>query len=180
VPAGILSSTIRGKDSKVCLTVATHGTLIAELAAGDEPAIGEALLADASYLLGYSEEPQLRQAVLLGAIACEVEIKQVLIKAATPTQAALVDTLFENPRDFSVAAASLFDKVAKAVVGRSLKEEDRALFNQVSDLFTVRNRIAHRGGADVTEDRMRTAVVAAKKGFAWAQTLRPQSDEGDG
>jgi hypothetical protein len=87
----------------------------------------DALIADAKYLASLSDPPQLREAVLLAAIACEVTIKQTLRAACSNAARPVLDWALDNPRDVSEQAAGLFDKTAKAVTGRSLREENKAV-----------------------------------------------------
>lgn len=132
--------------------------------------IAETFLADARHF-AWAQKADVSRAVLLVAIACEVKVKQVLRDKSSPSILPLVDVLLENPRDWSLAAAALFDKAMLAALGRSLKNEDRELFNHIEKLFQLRNKIAHRGqnpGIPESND----AVAAAWKVFKWLDEIR--------
>jgi hypothetical protein len=128
--------------------------------------LAETLLVDA---LRASEDlhPDLRVATLLAAVACEVKIKQAMRRLATPEQEALVSALLENPHDWSMAANELFNKGIKAVCGRSMRDEDRPLWNAVKLLFTERNKIAHKGGEGLNEDILKDHCKVANRAFVW-------------
>ncbi len=130
---------------------------------------GETLLADARYFLS-SEPPDLQRAVLTAAIGCEVKIKQTLRTKAPAESIKLINLLLENPRDFSLAACSLFDKGTEAALGRSLRSDNRQLYNRVTKLFELRNKIAHKGEtppAAVAGDM----IAAAQEAFRWLDKL---------
>jgi hypothetical protein len=78
------------------------------------------LLADAFTHLS-NTPPDRWRAVLLAAIACESRIKSTLIAAAPADRLPLLNVILDNPHKVTVAAVNLFDKVATAAVGRSLK-----------------------------------------------------------
>ncbi|RAG81553.1 hypothetical protein DN069_32380 [Streptacidiphilus pinicola] len=73
-------------------------------------------------------------------------------------------------REFAQAAFALFDHGIKAVTGRSLREENKELFKEVSRLFTVRNGIAH-GGEGPFMNEVRRHVATAGQVFAWCDCL---------
>lgn len=101
------------------------------------------------------------------AIACEVKIKTFLREHSNAEQAALVELLLENPRDWSLAAAALFDKPLKIVGGRSLKDEDdKSLWKGVIDLFERRNALAHRGKIP-TQAQALACLSTSRKVFGW-------------
>jgi hypothetical protein len=77
----------------------------------------------------------------------------------------------ENHREVTVTAVDgLFDKLMKTTQGRSLRDDDRPLFNRVKELFELRNRIAHRG-AGASRDEARAAVRSAMDAFAWLERI---------
>ena len=82
----------------------------------------------------------------------------------------MVSILLENPRDWSLAAAALFDKPIGLVTGHSLKEDDKGLWKQISHLFTTRNAIAHRG-EQPSPELARELVDAAVQATAWLESL---------
>jgi hypothetical protein len=113
--------------------------------------------------------------VLIAAIACEVKVKSVLRARVKDDARDLLELTLENPRDFSFAARALFHEVSKAVIGHSLRDDDRPLYKRVVRLYEVRNDLAHRGVTptiDVAEDCVRAAVQAAR----WLDQLPGPSD----
>jgi len=130
--------------------------------------------ADAMHLATSSTRQNLRHAVLLAAIACELAVKRTLLsEVAGPTQADLVSLVLDNPRDVSVSAVNLFHKGCQAVSGRSLRKESPGLFKRVEHLFEDRNRIADRGHSVMPEDpRLIDDVQAAGQALAWLEALR--------
>lgn len=118
--------------------------LIAQTISGVAADFARTILADAQYL-SYQNDPDIRLILLLSAVSCEVKIKETLRLLAVEEQKDLVDLLIGSPRDFSLAAATLFDSGLRAVSGRSLREDDRDLYNGLSKLYQDRNAVAHRG-----------------------------------
>ena len=157
-------------SSDRALSLEDHGGVIAQASLGERPALHHALIADASYLVSRSDPPQRREALLLAAIACEVTIKQTL-RAACPMPALpLLDWALDNPRDLSVQAAGLFDKTAKAVTGRSLREENRSVYKGVVTLFEDRNGVAHRG-KEIADGVAQTHLKNAEAALEWTAGL---------
>lgn len=153
------------RTSEHALTLAQAEALLARLAASDEPKLWESFLADAD------SASDVTHGVLLAAVACEVAIKTHLSESATDEQSKLVDLLLSRPRDFSMAAASLWDKPSSAVLGRSLREEDPALYARVDRLFEDRNRIAHKALAGLrAEQELRNEIAAAREAVDWLQS----------
>jgi hypothetical protein len=137
------------------------------------PEVAESLLADARYLAHWAPLIQNRQSILLAAMACELKGKAMLKDAAGQDRLGLLlNVVLENPRTFPQAAHELFDSLCKAVLGRSLKDDNRPLFKRLRSLFELRNRVAHRGeappGADETKDLVRTATEV----FKWVDDVR--------
>jgi hypothetical protein len=139
------------------------------------PPLAEALLADAVYYFQHATPADPARAVLIAAIACEVKVKSVLRARVKDDARDLLELTLENPRDFSFAARALFHEVSKAVIGHSLRDDDRPLYKRVVRLYEVRNDLAHRGVTptiDVAEDCVRAAVQAAR----WLDQLPGPSD----
>jgi hypothetical protein len=152
--------------------------LIKELALDTPIPLGRALMADAQYF-AYSDgeaSPHLRQAVLIAAVACEVGVKQMLTSYASPDQGPLLSLLLNSPRDYSMAAVTLFHTASRAITGRSLSEENAQLYRRLERAFTIRNRIAHRGGEGVHQEDLVRAFVAAKASFEWLNTFDSPPD----
>jgi hypothetical protein len=113
-----------------------------------------------------------KHGVVLAAIGCEIAVKAALKAGATGEQGALVELLLDHPRDFSVAAASLYDRPCKIVLGTSLKEHDRDLFKDIEQLFHHRNRIVHRGLSDLSDTTtLANDIGAASKAVRWVESL---------
>jgi hypothetical protein len=137
--------------------------------ANSSPELPELLLADAQFIASSAEPPDPSRALLIAAVACEVKIKAFLRTSATAEQAPLMELLLSNPRDWSLAAAALFDKPLKIVASRSLKEE-QGLWKRIRKLFEQRNALAHRGKVP-TEDEAKEGISASRDVFAWLESL---------
>jgi hypothetical protein len=169
---------IHGTES--ALTGELHAVLVQKASEGAEPNLADKFLRDAEYTAFAASTPHLRQAVLLAAIACEIKVKAAITTLASPEQLPLVNLLLENPRDWTMAAAALFDKGLKAVSNISLRDEDRPLYNQIDLLFQDRNKIAHRGGVRVSHDvTLIKHITSAKLAFEWLDGILGQVSEGD-
>jgi hypothetical protein len=144
--------------------------LLQSVTEGKTPSLPEILLADAAYYAVYAAPTDLPRALLSAAVACEVKIKFTLRELVRPDGELLLELLLSNPRDYSMAAASLLDKAAKAVTGRSLREEDPKLFKRVEALFSRRNALAHRGQLPSEESAL-DSVRAAGEAFRWLRSL---------
>jgi hypothetical protein len=138
---------------------------------GNETPLPEELLNDAKYLAWIRDPPDLRLAVLLGAIACEAKIKQLLPSVASADATELLEMVLNNPRDVTIAVVTHLDKTSKAVAGRSLREEDADLYKAVVRLFETRNKIAHGKGVQPGEEEMRAGIRAAAQAFGWIDGL---------
>jgi hypothetical protein len=156
-------------NDRGALTERSVNEVIERAATGAEVPTAAALIADAMHMLR-GTEPDLKRAVLSAAIAAELLIKEALRVRAKPDAALMVDVLLDNPRDFSVAAAALFDKPLAAVCGHSLKDEDRDLYVRIQRLFERRNSIAHRG-ADIPRPEAADSVRAARDVADWLSEL---------
>jgi hypothetical protein len=138
--------------------------------------LSESLLADVGFFR-WSHFPQAgAAAVLLAAIACEIEAKSVIRRTAGDRLEA-VELLMSRAREFSGPARELFSKVMKAANGRSLKEEDSGLERDLGALFEVRNGIAHRSQIPTLEQAM-ASTRTAERVFEWLHTFgSPNSAE---
>ncbi len=142
--------------------------LFLDLASHDAtPPLPETLLADAFFYAWRATPANPQLGLMLAAIGCEAKIKAFLTEIAQPSQLALVELVLGNPRDVSLAAASLFDKALRAVAGVSLREDNRVLYNSISQLFAHRNAFAHRGDPDLDAQAIRLDLNAARDVFRW-------------
>lgn len=136
--------------------------LLARVDRGVAPPLWDVFLADAN------SATDLKHAVLLAAIACEVAVKTTLQERSNADQAPLIDLMLNHPRDVSLAAANLFDEPCRLILGRSLREDDKALFVEMSHLFEDRNKIAHRGLAKLRDDAsLQREVSSASAAIDW-------------
>jgi hypothetical protein len=151
--------------------------ILADLAADGFPPFSRRLLYDALYLTRTRHPPDFRLAVFSAAVAVEMQIKQTLEAMCHDEGRALLDALFNNPRDYSVAIVSHLDKTAMAVCGRSLRSEDRELWKRANALFEVRNAIAHGNDPQPSDDDMWGAVLAALDVYRWLLALTGDTAE---
>lgn len=119
------------------------------------------LLADAKYFALAAETQNLGLAIVLGAMACEIGVKQAMTDLAGAERVALVEAIIANPREVTMAALDLFNTGLKAVAGRSLRDDDRDTYKRLQKLFEFRNRYVHRGAVEPTADEVRDVLDAA-------------------
>jgi hypothetical protein len=170
LPVGFHTLEVRESPPESAIDPAFISSLDQLLNDGRPPLpIAETFLADALHF-AWARLADLQRAVLLAAIACEVKVKRVLRDKTTPGILPMLDVLLENPRDWSLAAAALFDKAMRAALGHSLKDEHRDLFKRIDNLFRLRNGIAHRGQRPSSPEA-NEAVAAARKVFEWLDAL---------
>lgn len=147
------------------------GPIRTALSAATYPGVAEILLADARHhVIRADIKHEAAIALLLAAIAVEVKAKQSLRQKTSAERLALLDVVVDSPRDVTVAAANLLDRVARAVVGRSLRDDNLALFKRVDLLFQRRNAFAHRAEYP-SETEARDATNAARAVFEWLDSL---------
>jgi hypothetical protein len=147
-----------------------HLAALAEDAGEGPPGLLAALAKVAEHYARYAVR-DLRRAVLMAAIACEVKLKETLRRCATDAQQSLVDFALDNPHEVTVTAADgLFDKLMLATLGRSLRKEDTPLFKDIQRLYKVRNAITHRGTMPDEAD-VGCVVRAARRCFIWPDSL---------
>jgi hypothetical protein len=135
----------------------------------DGPDTTSYLLAQASYLVRSVPDPQPGLAVLLAAVACEAHVKEVLLERAESATKPLLDTLLRKPRIFQEPALELFGEVARAVLGKSLRDDDRALWKKIDELFQARNKMAHVADRPSLE-KARELVIAANQAMKWVDS----------
>jgi hypothetical protein len=128
-------------------------------------AIGS-LLAQASYLVRSVRDPQPGLAILLAAVACEAHVKEVLLERVDSATRPLLDTLLRKPRIFQEPTLELFGEVASAVLGRSLRDDDRPLWKKIDELFQARNKMAHVANRPSLE-KARELIIAANQAMKW-------------
>ena len=144
----------------VGLPALTVDAAMSALSDGVSPA--RALLSQAQYMTLPTNSPQPGTAILLAAVAAETYAKESLKSrrppGSTPSLRSLTGTYG--------TAVQLYGPVAKAVIGRSLEDEDPALWSVLGSLFNARNKMAHWLKTPTHLDARRL-VVAAKKAMDW-------------
>jgi hypothetical protein len=142
--------------------------IVDAMAPGHEPPIAATLLADARAIYWPARRTgrDHQRAVLLAAIACEVEVKERLRQLAAGPQARLLEVIVANPRDVTQSVPQLLRDASEAITGCSLFKDDRQLWNGIERLFQVRNRVAHRGHVASAKEAQE-GVAAAVRLFAW-------------
>jgi hypothetical protein len=135
--------------------------LIARVRSGQGPDLAESLLRDALFVAQHSEPSASLSAVLLAATAVEFRIKEVLRRAANGSTLEMLELLLTNPRDWSLAAAALWDRPSEIILGSSLRDAGHQLWKRLEKLIKRRNGLAHKGripsSDEITED-VKTAV----------------------
>jgi len=159
--------------SKDAISMDVHESAVRSTEVEATLGVPEVLLADAMYLVWTAAVPQYREALLLAAMAAEVKIKQSLELACPESARPLLEFALHNPRDVSMQAAGLFDKAAKATVGRSLREENQRLYKDVVRLFENRNAVAHRAHK-VEPESVKADIRASQEAIMWADALQSE------
>jgi hypothetical protein len=126
----------------------------------------ELLLAQASYWATWTQNPKPGLAVMLTAMACESRIRQVLVERVNSEAAPLLKVLLDKPQVFQSPAHDLFDHVAKAVLGRSLREDNPVVWAQLRKVFQLRNKMAH-SGIEPPQSDVGPLAFAGYKVFDW-------------
>lgn len=132
------------------------------------------LLAQATYWAAHASGNDPYTAVLLAAIACESHAKAVFSEAlASRGEQPLSELLLARSDLIAPRALELYGPVALAIIGKSLKNENRKLYNDLQRLFELRNKVAHTGafvpqqkGDDPNADAL-AAVRTARQAVAW-------------
>jgi hypothetical protein len=137
---------------------------------GSVPNLGRTFLAEALWSASISVSRRPSQAVVLAAVACEVSAKTRLRELADPKARPLLDVLVDNVR--GITARDLFHHVPQALIGRSLRTEDRELWKKIDRLFEKRNQVVHVG-ASVSEEEANELAWAASNAVRWLDWLRP-------
>ncbi|HEV2639018.1 MAG TPA: hypothetical protein VGX23_27990 [Actinocrinis sp.] len=121
-----------------------------------------ALLSQARYLTLSTNSPQPGMAILLAAVAAETYAKEVLQTRQSPGSAPSLRSL----QRIYGTALDLYGQVAKAMIGRSLEDDDPPLWSDLGSLFNTRNKMAHRLKTPSHLDA-RQLVVAAMRATDW-------------
>jgi hypothetical protein len=175
LPMGFITAAAMSIPPEMALSQELMRTVEERLTDGETPSLANSLLGDARSLQLGEARLDLARGVLAAAMACEVQVKTTLTELCSPESRALLEIILEKPREVTLQAASLFDLAAKAVVGRSLKDENRALYRRIVRLFEIRNAIAHRGEVP-EEGEARGAIAAAGEAMDWLRSFRGQAN----
>ncbi len=111
----------------------------------DDLDVPEILLAQAAHWTLWTPNPNPGLGVLLVAMACESKARRVLTQRVPREMEPLLTVLLDKPRVFQHPASDLFNHIAQAVLGRSLRIDDNMLWKQVVEVFELRNQMAHSG-----------------------------------
>lgn len=120
-----------------------------------------ALLSQARYLTLSTNSPQPALAILLAAVAAENHAKQTLSASRVPGSRSL-----RSIQQTHGTAIDLYGPVAKEMIGRSLEDDDHALWTDLGALFGARNKMAHKLKTPTHLDA-RQLVVAAMRAMDW-------------
>jgi hypothetical protein len=126
----------------------------------------ESLLAEARWAVWPTRDRDTKRAVLLAAIAVEVKIPEILRGIAHGTSEKLLEALFERPDESRLSANFQLNAIIEALGGEALKHHDGRLAKRLTELFKLRNDVAHRGSTPGVEEATR-AVIAAEQVFSW-------------
>ena len=129
--------------------------------------LGRSLLAEAYHLIWPDLSADAGQAILSAAAAAEVVVKNRLLAQATPSSRDLLELQIDR-----TPVVDLYGIVAKAVLDRSLEQEDGPLFTRLGRLFRERERIAHLGETRLlTGQAARALVDTAKAAIDWVESV---------
>ncbi|MEU9773505.1 hypothetical protein [Streptomyces sp. NPDC047968] len=121
-----------------------------------------ALLSQARYLTQSTNSPQPGTAILLAAVAAETYAKESLKSRRPPGSTPSVRSLQQTHG----AAVALYGPIAEVVIGRSLEQDDPALWSSLGELFKARNKMAHQLTTPTHPDA-RQLVIAAMRAMDW-------------
>lgn len=145
---------------------------------GIEPTISETLQADANHLSlnqGFGAAldtggTDFRSAVVLSAMACETEAKE-LIRSMAPAER---QSAARKELKRSQPISNFFGSTMDDYIGRSLEKELPLLYAATQKLFTLRNKIVHHGEFPDTEIA-RAAISAGTGAMDWLGIVRSGS-----
>ncbi|KQQ00685.1 hypothetical protein ASG06_15245 [Rathayibacter sp. Leaf185] len=138
------------------------------------PDIVSVLMAQATFNIRHSVDPNPQLAVLLAAIACEVHATQ-LIEATVDTADADTVRNFYKVANRAREPKEKYGKLAKALWSKSLEAEHPALWKHLVELFAVRHRIAH-SGALVELEAGEPLVYQARLAIHWLTLISEGKD----
>ncbi len=111
--------------------------------------------------------PGLCAGILNIAVACEIYVKGYVRKEGRP----VYKSILENHRDFTMPVTNYLDYVIKDIVGISLKDKCRDLWDNIQLLFQLRNRIVHSGKATIPSNSKNKHQVNPHDVFALGKSV---------
>jgi len=164
------SVTIR--SAQVALTSDVLDAIVTRLQAGEGPDVARSLLADARFLSQEAETRDPQRAVLIAAAAAEIKVKATMREKVSASRAELLNLVIARVSNLQ----HLLDGPLSAALDVSLKEIDRELYDKVSQLGQLRNRVIHRGERVEGNEAWRL-VMGAQLLFDWLDELESYQDE---
>jgi hypothetical protein len=109
-------------------------------------------------------------AVVLAATACEIKLKQKIAALANEDQERLLEIMMPVGKQSKVPVPDMVKVLTKAIIGRSLVEDNADLARRYGELVKARNTFAHRG-VDVDEPVAWSHITTAREVFQWIDSL---------
>lgn len=157
---GSASTGIRIIGPHEVLSVTDLSAVESSLGSVGAPWVGELLVGEALYLVQSEQNSGAEQGTLLAAMGVEVHTRDVVDHLAKGEQKELVALLLDNPRQWTMAAFAVFERVLPVVVGRDLGPEHKALARRVEKLFRARNKVAHRAKPISRDEALKHSATA--------------------
>jgi hypothetical protein len=154
------------RSGQVALTAEVLDQIVTRLQAGEGPDVSRSLLADARFLSQEAETRDPQRAVLIAAAAAEIKAKETMREKVPASRAELLDLVLRRVSNLE----QLLDGPLPAALDVSLKETNRELYDEVSQLGKLRNRIVHRGEQVEGNEEWRL-VMGAQLLFDWLDEL---------
>jgi hypothetical protein len=150
------------RSAQVALTRDVLDEIVTRLQAGEGPHVARSLLADARFLSQEAETRDPQRAVLIAAAAAEIKVKEAMREKVSAPRAELLDLVLGRMSNLQ----QLLDGPLPAALDVSLKDINRELYDTVSQLGKLRNRVVHRG-EHVDENEAWRLVMGAQLLFDW-------------
>lgn len=157
------------RSAQIALTPDVLDEIVARLQAGEGPDVARSLLADARFLSQEAETRDPQRAVLIAAAAAEIKAKETMREKVPASRAALLDLVLRRVSNLQ----QLLDGPLPAALNVSLKEINQELYDRVSQLGQLRNRVVHQGER-VEDDEAWRLVMGAQLLFDWLDELESQ------
>lgn len=151
------------RSSMVRLELAELDEIGRSLSMNRDVPIALSLLADAWHLSEGSDASEEDRAILLAAIACEVQAKTLMQSRVSADRHDLLAMVLHRRSNLP----ELLDEVARAGFGVSLKVSNPDLFERVVALSGQRNSIVHTGRQKPSGARVHRPAQTASEVFDW-------------